>query len=157
GGGNRYTNLVLSGVDLTIQGKHRQRAGRDAQGDLAFAAKPQDAPVVHFDGPLAFELFDYCHTKSSALVRGTKPGAFAVSVGTRGVGNGTFAYLLPPANFEFEPLADIEFAHKNPKEKTISVQARLKSVDEECTSFLAKVRVPDDASGDKAKVKLSFA
>ena len=109
GEGKRYTNLILSGVTLEIQGKYRQRAGRDAQGDLAFAAKPQDAPVIHFDGPLAFDQFDYCHDKPAALVRGNKPGAFAVSVGTHGLGKGTFAYFLPPSNFDFNPLAEFQF------------------------------------------------
>jgi hypothetical protein len=50
----------------------------------------------------------------------------------------------------------LQFTNKNPQEKAVPVQARLKAVDEECTAFVAKVRVPDDAGGNKAQVTVSF-
>src|SRR5262249_8685090 len=112
----------------------------------------------HFDGPLTMGLENYCNAKPQALVRGDKPGYLVASIGTPGLGKGTFAYLVPPKNAKaLKPLAELEFAHRDPKEKAITVRVRMDIVDTECVSYDGQVTVPGAAVGDKAKVTLSFS
>ena len=163
-----YKNLSISkwtarnkeqGWRIAVAGKQGQfQAHRDAAGPLVFADRPQDAPVIHFDGPLSMGLENYCNAKPQALVRGDKPGYLMASIGTPGLGKGTFAYLVPPKNAKaLKPLAELEFPHRDPKEKAITVRVRMDIVDEGCVSFEGLVPVPEAAAGDKAKVTLSFA
>src|SRR5207253_88169 len=36
--------------------KIQQRAGVDTWGTLAFSLRPQDSPIIHFDGPLSLDV-----------------------------------------------------------------------------------------------------
>jgi hypothetical protein len=63
----------------------------DGTGSLAFADRPQDAPVVHINGAWTFGLQD---TKQH-LVIGRKSN-LQLGVGTPGLGAGTFAFVLYP-------------------------------------------------------------
>jgi hypothetical protein len=66
-----------------------QSAGRDREGELGFAARPQDAPVVHFGGPLQMTLPD----QEQFLAHDKEGIDLQTAVGTPGLGKGTFAYL----------------------------------------------------------------
>lgn len=61
----------------------------DGLGYLVFAARPQDAPVIHFNGPWTLGLQDI-HQRWTA---GQK-SRLQIGVGTPGVGPGTFAFVL---------------------------------------------------------------
>jgi hypothetical protein len=70
--------------------------GFDGPGSLQFADRAQDAPIIHFLGPLTLQRFDpqpgsiSQHLKPQPLVRGHE-SRLAFSLGTPGLGNGTFA------------------------------------------------------------------
>jgi hypothetical protein len=63
----------------------------DGTGNLAFAGRLQDAPIVHLNGPWTFGLQD---TKQR-LVAGQKTNLL-IGVGTPGKGAGTFAFVMYP-------------------------------------------------------------
>ena len=81
-------------------------AGRDRNGSLAFAARPQDAPVIHFNGDLTLAF----RNDATPFVIG-RGRNFAIGVGTAGTGPGTWAFLnyastIPSAA---HPVAEITF------------------------------------------------
>lgn len=71
-------------VSIMTEGKHRQRSG-----PLTFAGRSQDAPIVHFNGPVSVRF------ASAVPLPGDRRQPKAVSLGavmgTPGVGEGTFA------------------------------------------------------------------
>src|SRR5262245_57242868 len=87
-----------------------------------FADRPQDAPIVHMDGPLTLKPMD---TKQ-VFVRGHEPTQFPVMVGTPGLGKGAFSQVLL---WEGDPdgEAHIQFPNRNPDAKPIAVKVVLKS------------------------------
>lgn len=104
-GPDANTQYVLSQVrtdadacDMSVSLPKRQwaRAGFDGPGPLRFAERAADAPIVHFFGPLTFQRFEPqpgCvspHLEPLPLVRG-RSNHLAFSVGTPGLGSGTFA------------------------------------------------------------------
>jgi hypothetical protein len=82
-------------------------------GHLAFADRPQDAPIIHFGGPLTLraDLFE-------KLRRGKEPAKTTVYLGTPGLGQGAFVtmgYDLVPSNVY--PVVGVQFpalAHGQP-------------------------------------------
>jgi hypothetical protein len=76
----------LPGGKIAFSGRISQYAGTDAAGSLHFAARPQDAPVVHFGGPWQMSL----QVKQS-LAAGDKADDLMTMVGTPGRGPGSFA------------------------------------------------------------------
>jgi hypothetical protein len=75
-------------LSVRLDGKFEQMAGWDRHGRLRFAARPQDAPVIHFNGPLKMDLF-----RNQRPLSGQRKEGLCVVVGTPGVGPGTFARL----------------------------------------------------------------
>jgi hypothetical protein len=79
---------------------------RDGNGVLLFADRPQDAPVIHFGGPLRITLGG-----ARPFVRLRRDSDLSLEVGTPGAGNGTFAAVgfegLMPA--EAHPKVEIHF------------------------------------------------
>jgi hypothetical protein len=76
---------------VTIVGKHpragrRLFAGFDPPGQLKFAERAADAPIVHFDGPLELRLMD-----PPAALTPSQETRLQVVLGTPGLGSGTFA------------------------------------------------------------------
>src|SRR5262249_37597098 len=133
------------------------RVNRDGQGRFAPADKPEEAPIIHFDGPLAMELVNYCDGLKPVLTRGGNDNEIAASIGTPGLGKGTFAYVVPPKEASrLKPLAEVEFANPDPKEKPVRLSIPLAVPEEGCLSFFGPIQVPAKAA-DQAKVKLSFA
>jgi hypothetical protein len=82
----------------------------DRNGRLAFAGRPQDAPVIHFGGPLALQA-----RPGEKLRRGQDPGEVNFWLGTPGRGPGTFAVMwhdLVPAGAE--PVVEVRFPAAGP-------------------------------------------
>jgi hypothetical protein len=70
-------------------GRINQAAGLyDSHGFLMFADKPHDAPIIHFGGPWQMQ----SDTRNRLMVG--QEGELVVSIGTRGLGAGTTAYLF---------------------------------------------------------------
>lgn len=114
--GTTHTALVgrrpANGLWLMVNvgGKFRQFAGRNPDQPLQFAERPQDAPVIHFGGPLEFGFYEGPPT----LVPGVTV-ELNVVLGTPGVGKGSFACVgccnLPGKSC---PQALVEFAPRVP-------------------------------------------
>ena len=91
-------------------------ANGDGLGMLLFANRPQDAPIIHFNGPWTLGLQDV----KQRLVAGEK-ATLQIGVGTPGVGPGTFTFLLYPDTIPtgVYPVADIAFPAKSSDEQSI--------------------------------------
>jgi hypothetical protein len=81
----------------------------DGAGMLLFAAKPQDAPIIHLNGPFTLALQDQKHR----LISGDKT-MLQIGVGPQGIGPGTFAFVLYPNTIpgDVYPEAEITFPAK---------------------------------------------
>jgi hypothetical protein len=178
----RYTNLTLE-VQWYVPGqRYRQMdlkvtlpdGGEQWAGGplLRFAGKPEDAPVIHFDGPLAMRLnmsngllhcpVDYSGKEAAPpwyedgpLYRGQKCEITA-QIGTTGLGRGTFVPVtanVPPK--ELHPVAEVSFPNADPAKPPVTVRVEL---DSRCcgTLFKGKLVVPPDAALGKAKLTLRY-
>jgi len=122
--------LAFTFVTAMVAGKHMFMAGLDSLGALQFADRPQDAPIIHFGGPLQMGL----NAKFSAsgkleLIRSGKGEELYAWVGTPGLGKGTFAALMHQVGGvpgEVHPVAEIEFANKKANEPPIKAKVILK-------------------------------
>ncbi len=93
----------------SADGKRRLVAHQDDEGPLQFAAKPKDAPVIHFNGPLTLSL------PKQTLRLGKEPGKLSFLIGTPGLGKGTFASLsIQSVPGDRHPVAEIEFPPARP-------------------------------------------
>jgi hypothetical protein len=108
------------GSEKPFAARIRQVAGWDCSGSLTFAAQPKNVPILHFDGPLTLNLADI---EPPRLEKTDKSIDFQISIGTQGVGKGTFAVLdyshVEPkgdvANVvpqDAYPIAEVEFPAK---------------------------------------------
>ncbi|HKA07585.1 MAG TPA: hypothetical protein VKD71_10030, partial [Gemmataceae bacterium] len=160
---------VVAGVSLDLDtrcyGLFRDTKGQrvkvsariDRNGVLAFADRPQHAPVVYFGGPLTLDL-----RPGEKLRRGEEPAETltgtetAFWLGTPGLGPGTFALMahdLVPR--EVHPIAEIRFPARKPGQKEVTRKYVLQSWPGHV--FLGPVSVPDEAGPGMAKVTLTFA
>jgi hypothetical protein len=123
----RYSNLTRVGGDkefchisIDVDGDYRQYSF------AGFADRPQDAPVVHFDGPLTVEVAD----KDLVLARGDKATDFGVYMLTRGHGERLGSTVLVDYGLGVpvgaEPVVDIEFPGKEPGGKPVLAKYTLK-------------------------------
>ncbi len=99
-------------------------ANGDGLGYLLFADRPQDAPVIHFNGPWTLGLQDV----KQRLEIGQKSN-LQIGVGTPGVGPGTFSFVLYPGlipNSAY-PAAEIVFPPRSPGETPPKERFTLKS------------------------------
>jgi hypothetical protein len=186
-GKTRHTGLTIDvdsyvqryrPVSITVKtnGSNDQFAGGQL---LAFADRPEDAPVVHFGGPLQMRLameggalsVPICYDEQvdvkkwyaehppqydvGGLVRG-ESRLLVAQVGTPGLGRGTFAALsagIPPAGVH--PVAELEIPATDPKGKAVQIKTDL---DSRCCATLVrgKVTAPADVALGTARVTLSF-
>jgi hypothetical protein len=121
-GGKPPEVVVLTPPHLQKAGVHKQVT--ESERRLSFADSPEHAPIVHFDGPLSFEL----ENPKQEFMLGEKPNGLTVMIGTRGLGHGTFAALALPDNAP-AGVAEITFPNRQPGEKPIVVQVPLKPPD----------------------------
>jgi hypothetical protein len=120
-------------LSLRLEDGRWTRAGFDGPGRLRFADRAQDAPIIHFLGPLTLQRFEpqpgsvSSHLKPEPLVRG-QDGHLAFSLGTVGLGSGTFAkYDLDTLRKQRDqrpgpPGASAEVRFANGKTITIALQ-----------------------------------
>jgi len=95
----------------------------DGLGMLLFADKPQDAPIIHLNGPWSLGLQD----RKQRLIAGEKSN-LQIGVGTQGVGPGTFAFVLYTNTIPKDayPDAEITFPAKSPGQQPIHQKFTLK-------------------------------
>jgi hypothetical protein len=95
----------------------------DGAGMLLFADKPQQAPIIHLNGPFTLALQD----RRQRLIAGDKT-MLQIGVGLQGVGPGTFAFVLYPETIPNDayPEAEITFPAKLPGKETIKRKYTLK-------------------------------
>lgn len=100
-------------MSISLGNRRSARAGFDGPGRLRFADRVQDAPIIHFLGPLTLQRFEpqpgsvSPHIKPEPLVRG-QPNHLGFSLGTPGLGSGTFAKYEPEEALSAS--AEIRFA-----------------------------------------------
>src|SRR5207247_989401 len=84
----------------------------DGLGMLLFADRPQDAPVIHLNGPWTLGLQDV----KQRFTPGHK-SQLQIGVGTQGVGPGTFSFVLYPDTIPNDayPQAEITYPGKSGK------------------------------------------
>src|SRR5262249_30540008 len=92
-------------------------ANGDGLGYLVFAGRPQDAPVIHFNGPWTLGLQDIKQPFTSG-----QRSELQIGVGTQGVGPGTSSFVLYPDTVppDAHPAAEITFPPKAPGGKPIT-------------------------------------
>jgi hypothetical protein len=111
--------LTSTGVGVDAKCHGSQYVGSTYRDDLVFAARPQDAPIVHLNGPLTLQLVN--------PPRRWSPGEtvdLVVLFGTPGLGKGTFAYMIQA--FPSRPTAEIQFPAKKPGAAPLVVKVALK-------------------------------
>ncbi len=113
-----------------VSGKRMFMAGADSLGTLQFADRPQDAPVIHFGGPLRMGLNGkFSESGKEELVRSDKGEELFAWVGTPGLGKGTFAALMHQVGGvpgDVHPVAEIEFPNKRATEPPFKAKFILK-------------------------------
>ena len=81
-----------------------------ANGVLKFSDRAQDAPVIHFNGPLKMAL-----RAEQALFLSDKPQDFQSMIGTPGLGEGSFAALnIEVVPKDIHPVAEFVFPSRKP-------------------------------------------
>jgi hypothetical protein len=98
-------------------------ANGDGLGMLLFADRAADAPIIHFNGPWSLGLQDL----KQRLTAG-HPSQLQIGVGTKGVGPGTFSFVLYPNTIPADayPVADIAFPPKTEGDKPVCRKYTLK-------------------------------
>src|SRR5439155_2892262 len=86
----------------------------DGDGNLLFADSPQNAPIIHLNGPFTLALQDL----KQRLIVGDQT-MLQIGVGPQGIGPGTFAFVLYPNTIPDDayPEAEITFPVKSPGEE----------------------------------------
>jgi hypothetical protein len=109
-------------VYLRIDDKYTQ------VGWACFSERPQDAPILHFDGPLTLGFGqNFGPFKQPALVRGPDPSELMVNLITPGLGKDAMVTMdnrYAPA--DVHPVADIDFPSKQPGGKPVKSRVVLK-------------------------------
>src|SRR5262249_1783509 len=126
------------------------------------ADRPQDAPIIHFGGPLTLSIFDwYKPLQQRQIARSGREEEFSILIGTPVFGgkHETFAmidgYFPDLAGPEKMPTVAVEFPGKKVGDKRIVPRVRLRYC--ECRRrFWFSVRVPPEAGEGTARVTLSF-
>ena len=95
----------------------------DGAGMLLFADRLQDAPVIHLGGPFTLGLQD----RKQRLIAGDKT-MLQIGVGPRGIGPGTFAFVLYPNTIPNDayPEAVVTFPAKQPGHDPVQRKYTLK-------------------------------
>lgn len=120
---NTLLSMITMDVDMPglkgggIGGRVNFTAGPfDLNGVLQFADKPQDAPVIHFGGPLQVTFYS-----ERPVLRVGRTTEFVLVVGTAGVGPGTFGMVsyhgtVPEA---VKPIAELTLPGAKPNQPEI--------------------------------------
>ncbi|HLN31059.1 MAG TPA: hypothetical protein VK395_25185 [Gemmataceae bacterium] len=134
----------------------------DPAGALIFSKRPQDAPIIHFDGALSVQIQPNQHLRRGDMVQNLKAqlgslNAYFIraSIGTRGVGPGTFAYVSPDDFPDgHHPKAEVRFQSAtkgNPIVSSVDLSERWSGYE-----FVGAIEgVPEEAKGRTAKITIS--
>jgi hypothetical protein len=103
-----------------------------SEGWISFAGRPQDAPIIHFDGPWTFGMMDWggkTQTLSRKVAERDNPANYALSVfvGTPVFGQES-AFLRVDMVRRLNmptPVAEVEFPGKAPGDQPIKTQIAL--------------------------------
>jgi hypothetical protein len=98
------------------------KTGGGQHAELRFAASPQEAPILHFDGPQRFALSDKFGTHR---FRPGEPCLLEVELRTQGLG-ATVRTQIYEAPDNIHPVAEIEFPPGWPGENPIRMRVELK-------------------------------
>jgi hypothetical protein len=165
-GGTKFGTLHVQAVGPARAAPHENRCAIDIEdqgaGAVAFAGR-EDAPILHFGGPLTMRVELPQH-----FVRGMEPRPFnipnpvnwlQVCAGTPGVGNGNtfvrFQAMHDDTRKEnLEAQADIDVPCQGNRTRRVSV----KLIDSCCAPFTFEgpVSIPEDAVAGKAKATVRF-
>jgi hypothetical protein len=111
--------LTRAGVTVYLDDRVRMQAVAE------WADRPEDAPVVHIDGPLTM-----APLARQELRRGKEPAELQFCLGCRGLGKAdqdAFAILdYDQVPREVDPVAEFRFRHKDPHKPLITVEVKLK-------------------------------
>jgi RNA polymerase sigma factor (sigma-70 family) len=118
---------------------------------LTFSDRPQDAPVVHFGGPLTLDV-----RGGGKFRRGEDSEKVSFQLGTPGLGPGTFALMsLNLVPEDVRPVVEIRFPAKEGGQKEVTRKYVLER-DTPNARFLCPALVPDEAGLGMAKVTMTF-
>jgi len=146
-------------IEVQIKGQYDMFTAISLDDAVAKAmARPQDAPVRHFHGPLSVQLVDQDEVK---LVRGQEFKKLAVQIGTfyrepqKWVVNpGVFVGHHGMPN-DIRAVAEIAYPANGPGGKPVTVKVPL--TQRFCSNqFYDPVRVPAEVGVGKAKITFSF-
>jgi hypothetical protein len=111
-------------IFVNLADGRRQGAGYDPDDKLQFADKPQDAPIVHLNGPMQIQASG---TKVT-LGREATGTVVRMGIGTPGVGGGTFAAFQGCAVPDRCPLSmKLEFPRADAPSEFITVTSALRN------------------------------
>jgi len=108
-------------LEFTVGDQFKQFVGFDPLDRLAFADRAQDAPIVHFGGPLTFRWF----AKAPELIAGQNC-RFYSALGTPGLGKGSFAAVQccsVPSGTEL--VAQLDYPHRDAGQPPIQEKLKL--------------------------------
>jgi RNA polymerase sigma factor (sigma-70 family) len=101
-----------------------ERAGGSPEPTV-FADRPQDAPILHFFGPRQTYL-PYFPPPGPRLIRGSEGGGFYVTIGTPGLGKGSFvAHSHGGIPKDAHVVLDLEYPSKEAAGKKVHQRATL--------------------------------
>jgi hypothetical protein len=122
----KATPEVFPAVFVSWKGRHFGSWG-DENGPCLWGRKPQEAPVLHVDGPLqmGFETrAEYALTR-----KGNGQFELSIGVGTKGLGKGAFVHLSYAKDAipkDVHPTAVLEFPSKTSGDPPVRVRVVLK-------------------------------
>ena len=131
-------------------------AGTNAINRLKFAELPSNAPIIHFNGPRTFGVPEP-GTLDRDIERNLTWSNY-LSIGTPGLGSGTFAALdsnqIPKSQRRLT--AEIKYPSQKEGGKPIQVKEEFKISPRGSRFSFGPVRVPDEAGNGKAKLTFSL-
>jgi hypothetical protein len=108
-----------TGMDIILDGKHKQFVGFDETNPFRLAQRPGQAPVLHVEGPLQMTLYG----ESPTLFVG-QDVELNIAIGTPGVGPGSFCAIAccTVLDCKVSPVAQIEFPARNPNDGPLTAR-----------------------------------
>jgi hypothetical protein len=108
-----------TGMTIIFDRTRRQYVGFDEANPFRFGQRPEEAPIVHVDGPLTFKLFG----EPPTLVAGQEV-ELNVSIGTPGVGAGSFCAIrcCTVLDCRVSPVAELELPHRHPNHERLNLR-----------------------------------
>jgi hypothetical protein len=99
-------------IELGVEGKRQQFVGIGKMDRPSWGDKPDNAPIIHFNGPMTLERYGPIYTvPRGGNYSGNRRYSLRLMLGTPGLGHGTFASYDEICSENLGPVqADIEYA-----------------------------------------------